>query len=85
MLARFGRIVGLIQAHGLERVHAPYIDHIQGPLWEMRLKGKDGIAHAMYVTARGQRVVVVRVLVKKTQRTPPREIKLALQRAKEVK
>ena len=85
MLARFARIVGLIQTHGLERVHGPYIDHIQGPLWEMRLKGKDGIARAIYVTARGQRVVVVRVFVKKTEKTPTREIRLALQRAKGVK
>ncbi len=84
VLARFARIRDLIQTHGLERVHAPYIDHIQGPLWEMRLKGKDGIARALYVTAQGQRVVVVRVFVKKTQKTPRREIKLALRRAKEV-
>lgn len=85
MVARFARIVGLIQAHGLGRVHGPYIDHIQGPLWEMRLTGKDGIARAIYVTARGRRVVVVRVFVKKTEKTPNREIRLALQRAKGVK
>ena len=38
----------------------------------------------MYVTARGRRVVVVRVFVKKTQKTPRREIDLALEQAKEV-
>jgi len=37
------------------------------------------------VTATGQRVVIVRVFTKKTQKTPPREIKLALKRAEEVK
>jgi phage-related protein len=84
MLARFRRIVELIQNHGLDRVHGPYIKHLQDRLWEMRLKGKDGIARAIYVTAAGRRVVVVRVFVKKTQRTPPREIKLALQRARDV-
>jgi phage-related protein len=84
MLARFARIKDLIQAHGLERLPAPYIDHIRGPLWEIRLKGKDGIARALYVIARARRLVVVRVFVKKTQRTPAREIKLALRRAKEV-
>jgi len=72
MLARFRRVVEWIQAHGLERVHPPHVDHIRGPLWEMRLKGRDGIARAIYVTARGQRVVVVRVFVKKTQKTPHR-------------
>lgn len=34
--------------------------------------------------ARFSRVVVVRVFVKKTQKTPRREIQLALERAKEV-
>jgi len=34
------------------------------------MKGKDGISRAIYVTARGRRVVVVRVFVKKTQKTP---------------
>lgn len=51
----------------------------------MRLKGKDGIARAIYVTASGARVVVLRAFVKKTQTTPHREIELALQRAKEVR
>src|SRR5262252_1145527 len=85
MQARFRRIVELIQGYGLERVHEPHIKHLEGPLWEMRMKGKDGIARAVYVTAKGLRVVVVRVLVKKTQRTPRREIEIALQRAHEVK
>jgi phage-related protein len=68
----------------LQKVHGPYTKHLQGRLWEIRLKGKDGIARAIYVTASGERVVVVRVFVKKTQRIPPREIKLALLRAKDV-
>ena len=44
--ASFERIAGLIQAHGLERVREPYVKHLEGPLWEMRMKGKDGIARA---------------------------------------
>jgi phage-related protein len=85
MLARLRRIVELIQTHGLQRVHGPYIKHLEGPLWEIRLKGKDGIARAIYVTSSGERVVIVRAFVKKTQKTPPREIRLALQRARDVK
>ena len=84
MRARFRRIVELIQNHGLERVREPFVKHLEGPLWEMRIKGKDGISRAIYVTARGRRVVVVRVFIKKTRKTPQREIDLALERAKEV-
>jgi len=82
--ASFQRIVELIQAHDLERVREPYLKHLQGPLWEMRLKGKSGIARAIYVTATGMRIVVVHVFIKKTQKTPGTEIKKALRKAKEV-
>jgi phage-related protein len=82
--ARFERIVRLVRSHGLDRVREPYVRHLEGPVWEMRLTGKGGIARALYVTARGRRAVIVRVFAKKTQRTPRREIELALKRAKEV-
>lgn len=82
--ASFLRISRLIEASGLQKVHEPYVKHLEGPLWEMRLKGKDGIARAAYVTAKGQRVVVVRVFVKKTEQTPRREIELALRRARDL-
>ena len=48
--AKFERIVQLIEANGLERVHEPYIKHLDGKLWEMRMKGRDTIARAIYVT-----------------------------------
>lgn len=85
MKARLQRIAGLIEAYGLEQVHKPYIEHLQGRLWEIRLKGRAGIARAIYVTAIRQRVVIVRVFVKKTQRTPRRELDLAFTRVREVK
>jgi phage-related protein len=83
MRANFERIVQLVQAVGLERVHEPYIKHIEERIWEMRLRGRDGIARALYVTAAGRRVMILRVFTKKTQKTPRREIELARQRAKE--
>jgi phage-related protein len=83
--ARFARVCGLIQQVGLENVGEPHVKHLQGKLWEMRLKGRDGIARALYVTATGRRVVIVRAFVKKTQKAPRREIELALERAGRVK
>ena len=84
MRVRFSHISRLVEEFGLDRVREPHVKHLQGPLWEMRIKGKDGISRAIYVTATGQRVVVVRVFVKKTQKIPKREVDLALKRAKEV-
>jgi phage-related protein len=82
--AKFLRISRLIESAGPANVHAPYVKHLEGPVWEMRMTGKDGIARAAYVTATGHRVVVVHAFVKKTQKTPRREIETALKRAKEV-
>jgi Phage derived protein Gp49-like (DUF891) len=40
----------------------------------LRLTGRDRIARALYITAIGRRIVVVRAFVKKTQKTPRAEI-----------
>ena len=85
MQARFVYIWRLIEEFGLEKVREPHVKHLTGPLWEMRLKGRDGISRAIYVTATGRRVVVVRAFIKKTQTTPRNELELAMKRAKEVK
>lgn len=84
MRARFIRVVMLIETFGLDRVSLPHVRHLEGPLWEIRMTGKAGISRALYVTATGSRVVVVRVFIKKTQKTPRREINIALERAKEI-
>ncbi|MGN6682528.1 MAG: type II toxin-antitoxin system RelE/ParE family toxin [Devosia sp.] len=83
--ASFERIVHLIEIAGPQQVHEPYVKHLQGPLWQMRMKGRDGIARAAYVTVVERRVVVVRVFPRRTQKTPRREIELALRRATEVR
>lgn len=84
MRSEFERIVGLIIEFGLEQIHPPHIKHLEGPLWEIRMRDRNGIARAAYVTASGRRVVVVHVFTKKTQKTPRRDIEYALKRAKEV-
>ena len=85
MQAKFQRLVTLIENHGLQQLREPYAKHLEGKLWELRMSGRDGISRAIYMTAQVQRVVILRVFVKKTEKTPRREIALALQRAKEVR
>ena len=48
------------------------------------MKGRDGIARAIYVTATGERVVVVHAFGKKTQKTPMRALETARARLREV-
>ena len=80
MKARLLRLDELLGEHGLPNVGMPYIRHVQDKLWEIRLKGKDKIGRGLYVTMSGQRVVVLRFFVKKTQKTPRKEIRTALER-----
>nr|WP_245363040.1 type II toxin-antitoxin system RelE/ParE family toxin [Neorhizobium galegae] len=49
------------------------------------MRGRDGIARAAYVTASDHRIVVLHVFQKKTQKTPRRDIEIALRRAKDVR
>jgi phage-related protein len=82
MRARLTHIAKLIEEMGLERVGEPHVKHLDGRVWEMRLTERSGISRALYVVAAGRRIVIVRVFVKKTQKTPRHEIDLALSRAK---
>ena len=82
--AKLRRIADMIEQLGLAGMREPYVKHLQGKLWEMRMIGRDGIARAIYVTAISQRVVIVRAFRKKTQKTPRSEIELALKRAEQV-
>lgn len=83
MRDRFVRIARLLEDFGPQHVREPYVKPLVGKLWEMRMKGKDGIARAVYVAASGRRLVVVHAFVKKTQKTPRSAIDTATRRAKE--
>ena len=82
--ARFKLISELIREHGLTNVREPYVKHVEGILWEIRMKGADGISRALYVTTKPQRVIVLRAFIKKTNKTPRKEIRIALKRAKDI-
>jgi len=82
--AEFKRISELIADVGLENVTRPLVAPIRDKIWEIRVRGIDNIARALYVTRTGRRVVVLHCLVKKTQKLPPKAIKTALRRQKEV-
>lgn len=85
MRARLSRYVVLIQEFGFQALPREAVKHLEDKLWELRITGRDGISRAIYVTASGQRVVILRAFIKKTQKTPPRELEIARQRAKEVR
>ncbi|MGX7002918.1 type II toxin-antitoxin system RelE/ParE family toxin [Caballeronia sp. KNU42] len=83
MRARFLHIAEMLEEFGPQRVGMPHVRALDGKLWEIRMTGRDGIARAIYVTRTGQRVVVLHVFVKKTQKTPWRAIEIAYTRMRE--
>ena len=54
-------------------------------LFELRLKGAEGIARVFFCTLVGRRVVMLHSFIKKTDKTPPRERRIAESRMKETK
>lgn len=70
MRARFLRVAELLEDFGPQGVGLPHIRPLEGKLWEMRMKGRDGIARAVYAAVQGRRLLVLHVFVKKTQTTP---------------
>jgi phage-related protein len=82
--AKLSHIVDLMVAVGPERIREPHVKPLRDKLWEMRMSGRDGIARAIYMAVRGRRIVILHAFVKKTQKTPPQAIRLALARAKEL-
>jgi phage-related protein len=84
MLARLKRIGDLMAINGPQSVREPYVKHLEGKLWEMRMTGRDGISRAIYVTAFERRVVVLRVFIKKSEKTPASELQIARDRLREV-
>lgn len=81
--ASFLSIANQLTQRGPSGVGMPHVRHLDKALWEMRMKGRDGIARAIYFSASGARLIVVRAFVKKTQSTPPDELKIAAKRMRE--
>jgi len=82
--AKIVRISQLIEQVGVFSVREPYVRHVQGKIWEIRARGKEKLARSLYTTVTGKRAVILRTFVKKTRKTPRREIEIALQRIKEL-
>lgn len=62
----------------------PYTRPFGDGLFEMRAKGEEGIGRAFFCTLVGRRIVILHGFIKKTQQTPPKEVKTARKRLKEL-
>jgi len=83
LLARYLHLTDLMLEFG-SNLGMPHTKAIEGGLFELRVKGKEGIARIFYCTKVGKRIVMLHMFIKKRQKTPKKELKLAIQRMKEV-
>ena len=83
MRARFTKVSELIEKFGPQKVGMPHTRSLGDKLWEIRASGRDGISRGIYVAVKDNRVIVLRVFIKKTPKTPKIELNIAKQRAKE--
>ena len=63
----------------------PHTQAMKDGLFELRMKSKEGIGRVFYCTLVNKRIVMLHSFIKKTQKTPPNDLKLAISRMKEVK
>ena len=82
--ARLVRLLEVVENVGVNALRAPHVRHLEGKLWELRVKAREGIARGIYVTVTGRRIVVLHVFVKKSRKTPQRALKTARERMRKV-
>ena len=83
ILANLLHILELIEEFG-PAIGKPHTAPMGGGLFEIRAKGKEGIGRAFFCTVKGQEIVILHSFVKKTQRTPKKELEKARRRLKEI-
>jgi len=72
------KVFDLIKEFGIE-LGQPFLKHIKDKIWEM----KPGSSRILYFVHTGRKFVLLHGFTKKTKKTPPKEIRLAVKRKKE--
>jgi len=83
LLARYFHLSDLMIEFG-SNLGIPHTKPIDNGLIELRVKSKEGIARVFFCTKIGKRIVMLHVIVKKSSKTPKKDLKMAEKRMKEV-
>jgi phage-related protein len=84
LLARYLRLTDLMIEFGAN-LGMPHTRFLEDGLLELRIKSKEGIARVFYCTIIGNTIVMLHVFIKKSNKIPQKEIRLAKKRMEEVK
>lgn len=83
-LGRYLRYSDRMEVYGPD-LGMPHTRAMGDGLFELRLKAAEGIARVFYCTMVGKKIVMLHQFIKKTDKTPPRELNIARKRMKEIK
>src|SRR5512145_3515830 len=83
ILADYARIVELLMEFG-PNLHMPHSRAMGDGLFELRPGGAEGIGRAFYCFVARRHILILHTFIKKTQRTPKQDLKIARKRVKEV-
>jgi len=83
ILAKMLHIFELIEMAGAQ-LGEPYTKPLNDGLFEVRAKAKEGIGRSIYCYQKGQEIIILHSFVKKDQKTPKRDLAIALKRKKEI-
>ncbi|AOR71503.1 hypothetical protein BBJ41_29005 [Burkholderia stabilis] len=84
LTARFFALSDRMERYG-PNLGEPHTRSMGDGLYEMRLKGLEGIARVFYCAVVNRRIVMLHCFVKKTPKTPPKELETARRRLKEIR
>lgn len=84
LLARYLRLTDMMLEFGAN-LGMPHTRAMGDGLFELRIKGKEGIARVFYCMVVGQRIVMLHGFIKKSEKTPLKELELARSRLAEVR
>ena len=79
MAAKLVSQMEILEEKGTE-LKMPYSKYLDDGIFELRCKQGSNITRALYFFYIGEKIIVTNGFVKKTQKTPPKEIKLAKER-----
>jgi phage-related protein len=83
-VARFLRYAERMEVYGPD-LGMPHTRAMGHGLFELRLKTQEGIARVLYCTVVDRRIVMLHQYIKKSEKTPRRELEIAQKRMREVK
>lgn len=81
--ARTVKTLDLLELYGIQ-MGEPHVKHVSRKLWELRIKAQEGLYRVFFTTKKNRIIILLHGFKKKTEKTPKKELDVALKRMKEM-